>query len=44
VEGFSLVSWQNRTFVLFTKQLQENEAGRLRCNKYEPPYFITFQP
>lgn len=44
VQGLELISWENRTFIIFTKQLKEGESGRLRCNKYEPPYFITFQP
>lgn len=44
VQGLELVSWENRTFVIFTKELKAGESGRLRCNKYEPPYFITFQP
>ena len=44
VEGVELISWENRAFMLFTKELKSEEKGRLRCNKYEPPYFITFQP
>ena len=44
VPGLELVSWENRSYVLFTKELKAGESGRLRCNKYEPPYFITFQP
>ena len=44
VEGIELRSWEGRTFIVFTRELKANEAGRLRCNKYEPPYFITFNP
>lgn len=44
VEGVELISWENRAFILFTKELKADDKGRLRCNKYEPPYFITFQP
>lgn len=44
VEGVELISWENRAFMLFTKELKADEKGRFRCNKYEPPYFITFQP
>jgi hypothetical protein len=45
VEGVELKSWEaDRTFIVFTKELKAGESGRLRCNKYEPPYFITFTP
>ena len=44
VQGLELVSWENRSYVVFTKELKAGESGRLRCNKYDPPYFITFQP
>jgi hypothetical protein len=46
VDGLQLVSRDNkgRKFIVMTKVLEKGEAGRLRCNKYEPPYFITFHP
>jgi hypothetical protein len=45
VDGIELKSWEaDRTFIIFTKELKAGETGRLRCNKYEPPYFITFAP
>jgi hypothetical protein len=46
VAGLQLVSSANkgRKFIVMTKVLEKGESGRLRCNKYEPPYFITFHP
>jgi hypothetical protein len=44
VEGIELRSWEGRTFQIFTRELKAGESGRLRCNKYEPPYFISFNP
>ena len=39
--GGTLVKGDNREQVLFVKRLAQGETGRLRCNKYDPPYFIT---
>jgi hypothetical protein len=46
VAGLQLISSANkgRKFIVMTKVLEKGETGRLRCNKYEPPYFITFHP
>lgn len=38
--GGTLVKGDNREQVLFVKRLAKGETGRLRCNKYDPPYFI----
>jgi len=41
VRGAKLISWNNRTYPLFTRVCKEGEHFRLRCNKYEPPYAIV---
>lgn len=38
--GGPLVDGQNRQHVLFVKGVATGQSGRLRCNKYSPPYFI----
>ncbi|HEV7403040.1 MAG TPA: hypothetical protein VGO11_08950 [Chthoniobacteraceae bacterium] len=38
------LSAHKHDFIIMTKVLEAGETGKLRCNKYEPPYFITFQP
>ena len=40
VMGGPLVDGQNRQHVVFVKAVSAGESGRLRCNKYSPPYFI----
>lgn len=44
VDGAELRSWGDRSFIIFTREVKAGETGKLRCNKYEPPYFITFNP
>jgi hypothetical protein len=41
--GGALVKNGPRTQVVFVKQVTAGERGRLRCNKYDPPYFITVE-
>ncbi len=38
--GGALVKGDNREQVVFVKRVAAGESGRLRCNKYDPPYFI----
>lgn len=40
--GGELIKSPGRYQVLFFKELKAGETGKLRCNKYDPPYFITF--
>jgi hypothetical protein len=39
--GGVLVKGDNRAQVIFVKRVEAGEKGRLRCNKYDPPYFIV---
>ena len=39
--GGVLVKGDNREQVVFVKRVAAGESGRLRCNKYDPPYFIV---
>ncbi len=39
--GGVLVKGDNREQIIFIKKVSEGESGRLRCNKYDPPYFIV---
>jgi hypothetical protein len=39
--GGFLVKGDNREQVVFVKKVPAGESGRLRCNKYDPPYFIV---
>ncbi len=39
--GGVLVKGDNREQIIFIKRVSEGENGRLRCNKYDPPYFIV---
>lgn len=41
--GGKLVKNGPRTQVVFVKKMTAGEQGRLRCNKYDPPYFISVQ-
>lgn len=41
--GGKLVKNGPRTQVVFVKKMAAGERGRLRCNKYDPPYFITVE-
>ena len=38
--GGALVDGQNRQHAVFVKGVATGATGRLRCNKYSPPYFI----
>ena len=38
--GGPLVDGQGRQHVLFVRGVSAGQTGRLRCNKYSPPYFI----
>ena len=42
--GGALVNGQNRQQVVFVKKVEAGETGRLRSNKYDPPYFILCSP
>lgn len=42
--GGSLVNGVNREQIVFVKHVIAGERGRLRCNKYDPPYFIICAP
>jgi|GEM_PF-1182812 len=39
--GGALVDGQNRQQVVFVKGVATGATGRLRCNKYSPPFFIV---
>lgn len=39
--GGALVDGQNRQHVVFVKGVATGSTGRLRCNKYSPPFFIV---
>lgn len=39
--GGVLVKGGARTQTLFVRKAAQGERGRLRCNKYDPPYFIV---
>ncbi len=39
--GGLLISGRNREHRIFAKYVEAGEAGRLRCNKYDPPFFIV---
>lgn len=39
--GGVLVDGQNRQQAVFVKGVAAGERGRLRCNKYSPPFFIV---
>ena len=36
-----LVNSDNREQIIFLKKLSSGATGRLRCNKYDPPFFIV---
>jgi hypothetical protein len=36
-----LVNADNREQIIFLKKLPSGATGRLRCNKYDPPFFIV---
>jgi hypothetical protein len=38
--GGDLISGENRTQIVFIRQVRKGDALRLRCNKYNPPYPI----
>ena len=40
--GGKLIKADGREQVIFYKKLEAGEEGELRCNKYDPPYFIVF--
>ncbi len=42
--GGLLVKGTDREQTLFLKQVKKGETLRLRCNKYDPPYPILFEP
>lgn len=42
--GGLLVKGTDREQTLFIKQVKKGETFRLRCNKYDPPYMIVFEP
>ncbi len=39
--GGLLISGKNREHRIFAKYVEAGDAGRLRCNKYDPPFFIV---
>jgi len=39
--GGRLVKGDGRVQTVFIKKLERGEEGRLRCNKYDPPFFIV---
>lgn len=38
--GGKLITKENREQIIFVKKLSTGETGRLRCNKYDPPFLI----
>jgi hypothetical protein len=38
--GGRLVLIGNREQVIFVKKAEAGDSGRLRCNKYNPPFFL----
>ena len=38
--GGKLIKADDREQIIFYKKLEAGEEGELRCNKYDPPYFI----
>lgn len=42
--GGRLVNGDQREQVVFWKKVRAGETGTIRCNKYEPPYFIILGP
>ena len=40
--GAQLIKSEKKPLVVFYKKLKAGEEGKLRCNKYGPPIFLTF--
>jgi hypothetical protein len=44
VAGAEFVNEKGGVYMVLTKVLTKEDAGRLRSNKYNPPYLVTFAP